>query len=158
MSAQPQPPDRNLAMELVRVTEAAAMAAGDSVRKAASRCDIDKNTSLRWRHRFLRAARGHRKGTKLGGVTEMDIAYLRRSEKGSRTLSGGRKARRRGGPKKTDEALVPILTGVERGGDWTLQRLVREVRVEVDERQDRQRVVVQPPPAVFQFFQPFFIK
>jgi transposase-like protein len=105
---------------------AAAMAAGDSVRKAASRCDIDKNTSLRWRHRFLRAARGHRKGTKLGGVTERDIAYLRRSEKGSRKLSGGRKARRRGGPKKTDEALVPIFTGVERGGDLVADVLQSE--------------------------------
>ena len=65
-----------------------------TVRKAAIRCEIHKNTSFRWRHRFLslpKTDRPHR----LHGITEADEMYLLESEKGARNLE--RPPRKRGG-------------------------------------------------------------
>jgi transposase-like protein/IS1 family transposase len=65
-----------------------------SVRKAAAALDIHKNTSFRWRHRFLTLIRTDRPHC-LHGIAEADEMYLLESEKGSRHLQ--RPARRRGG-------------------------------------------------------------
>ncbi len=89
----------------------------ETVRQSAQRCDIDKNTALRWRHRFLRAAGRLKKQVKIGGVAEADIIEVRHSDKGSHALPDERPARQRGEPKKPGEAPVSILTVVERGGD-----------------------------------------
>jgi len=65
----------------------------NSVRKAAQQLDIHRNTSFRWRHRFLALAKADRPHC-LHGITEADEMYLLESEKGARHLQ--RPARRRG--------------------------------------------------------------
>ena len=65
-----------------------------SVRKAAAQVTIHRNTSFRWRHRFLALARTDRPRC-LHGITEADEMYVLESQKGSRHLT--RPARKRGG-------------------------------------------------------------
>jgi transposase-like protein len=70
------------------------MLQSDTVRRAAVLVGIHKNTSFRWRHRFL-ASTKHDRCLPLGGITEADETYLLESQKGSRRLD--RPPRRRGG-------------------------------------------------------------
>jgi len=65
-----------------------------TVRQAAKACGIHRNTSFRWRHRFLQGAAQDRPAH-LSGITEADETYLLESNKGARRL--GRAARKRGG-------------------------------------------------------------
>jgi transposase-like protein len=65
-----------------------------TVRRAAALVGIHKNTSFRWRHRFLHSTK-HDRSLPLAGIIEADETYLLESQKGSRQL--GRPARRRGG-------------------------------------------------------------
>jgi transposase-like protein len=65
-----------------------------TVRRAAIRIDVHRNTSFRWRHRMLEGVRDDR-DTPLRGIVEADETYLLESQKGSRSLT--RPARRRGG-------------------------------------------------------------
>lgn len=73
---------------------AQALIEGVSVREAAGRCGIDKNTAFLWRHRFLKAARTHRAEHE-GGIVEADETFFFESFKGQRNLH--RPARKRGG-------------------------------------------------------------
>jgi transposase-like protein len=70
------------------------MLASNTVRRAALLAGIHKNTSFRWRHRFLANTQSDRHWP-LGGITEADETYLLESQKGSRQLD--RPPRRRGG-------------------------------------------------------------
>jgi transposase-like protein len=65
-----------------------------SVRRAAADLGIHKNTSFRWRHRFLTLTRTDRPQC-LHGIAEADEMYMLESEKGSRHLQ--RPPRKRGG-------------------------------------------------------------
>ncbi|WEF33435.1 IS1595 family transposase [Pseudoduganella chitinolytica] len=65
-----------------------------TVRGAAQAIGIHRNTSFRWRHRFLTMAKDAR-ALPLAGIVEADETYLLESQKGSRKLT--RPARRRGG-------------------------------------------------------------
>jgi len=65
-----------------------------TVRAAAAATGIHRNTSFRWRHRFLAMAKEDRPRP-LQGIVEVDETYLLESQKGSRHLT--RPARRRGG-------------------------------------------------------------
>jgi transposase-like protein len=65
-----------------------------SVRAAANSVDVHRNTSFRWRHRFLDLAK-HDRPAALAGIAEADEMFLLESEKGARRLS--RPARKRGG-------------------------------------------------------------
>ena len=65
-----------------------------TVRRAAASVGIHKNTSFRWRHRFLHQTK-HDRSLPLAGIAEADETYLLESQKGSRRLD--RPARRRGG-------------------------------------------------------------
>ena len=65
-----------------------------SVRQAAQQLGLHRNTTFRWRHRFLRVAKTDRPQG-LHGIAEADECYLLESEKGSRQMT--RPARRRGG-------------------------------------------------------------
>jgi len=65
-----------------------------SVRASASTLGVHRNTSFRWRHRFLAWAR-HDRPTLLSGIAEADEMFLLESQKGSRRLE--RPARKRGG-------------------------------------------------------------
>lgn len=68
------------------------------MRKAAELADVCLETSFRWRHRFLEAARDKRPSA-VTGIVEADDTFILASAKGSRKLVG-RAARKRGGKAK----------------------------------------------------------
>jgi transposase-like protein len=70
------------------------MLQSNTVRRAATLAGVHKNTSFRWRHRFLMQTK-HDRICPLSGITEADETYLLESQKGSRQLN--RPARARGG-------------------------------------------------------------
>ncbi len=66
---------------------------GLSVRKAASKCGVHRNTSFRWRHRFLKNV-NKIKPDRLYGIAEVNEHVFAWSEKGCKRLK--REPRRRG--------------------------------------------------------------
>lgn len=87
-----------------------------SVRASAKAIDVHRNTSFRWRHRFLALAK-HDRVECLAGIAEADEMFLLESQKGSRTLE--RPARRRGGVASTrgiTQQHVCILVARDRTG------------------------------------------
>ena len=87
-----------------------------SVRASARAVDVHRNTSFRWRHRFLALTR-HDRAERLAGIVEADEMFLLESQKGARTLD--RPARRRGGVASTrgiTHEHVCILVARERSG------------------------------------------
>ena len=92
------------------------MLASRAVRGAVAATGVHKNTSFRWRHRFLAAVK-HDRDWPLGGITEADETYLLESQKGSRHLD--RPARRRGGTARRrgiSHEHVCILVARDRAG------------------------------------------
>lgn len=71
-----------------------------SLRKAAKRVKLHLETSFRWRHRFLAAARDKRPSL-LSGIVEADETLILKSAKGSRKLVARAPRKRGGKPKKT---------------------------------------------------------
>src|SRR5690606_40286425 len=63
----------------------AALIEGRTVRASARQCGIDKNTSFRWRHRFLTLPAAA-KANHLEGVVEADETFFPVSCKGQRQL------------------------------------------------------------------------
>ena len=87
-----------------------------TVRRAADRVGVHKNTSFRWRHRMLEWTRFDRPSP-LNGIVEADEMYILESEKGARQLT--RPARRRGGvaaKRGISSEQVCILVARDRGG------------------------------------------
>lgn len=102
------------------------LAQGSSVREAATVCGVHRNTSFRWRHRFLGLPRGQKPG-QLSGIAEADETYFLESFKG-RKRGLGRKARKRGGKAKkrgTPAEQIPVLIARDRSGATTDQVLNR---------------------------------
>lgn len=99
---------------------------GVSLREAAHRCQIDKNTAFRWRHRFLRDAAGHRAEHE-AGIVEADETFFLESFKGQRHLP--RPARHRGGvagKRGLSAEQIPVLVVRDRSGqtaDFKLDKL-----------------------------------
>jgi transposase-like protein/IS1 family transposase len=88
-----------------------------TVRKAAARLGVDKNTSLRWRHRFLTLTKTDRPAC-LNGIAEADETFLLESQKGARNLQ--RTARKRGGKaakRGISKEQVCILIARDRSGN-----------------------------------------
>jgi transposase-like protein len=75
--------------------QAQALIAGETIAKAAARCDIDCTTAFRWRHRFLKALTLD-KPASLSGIVEADEAFILESFKGKRR-GLPRASRKRGG-------------------------------------------------------------
>jgi transposase-like protein len=96
------------------------------VREAAKRCGVDKNTSFRWRHRFLKLIAEHR-ASHVSGIVEADETFFLKSFKGQRDLP--RPARKRGGKAKSkgmSDDLVPVLVVRDRSAqhaDFQLEKL-----------------------------------
>jgi hypothetical protein len=98
-----------------------ALIEGLSLRQAATRCGVDKDTALRWRHRFLAAAANHR-AEREGGIVEADETFFLESFKGQRHLH--RPARKRGGTGQAWEHIA-VLVVRDRSGqtaDFPLER------------------------------------
>ncbi len=90
------------------------MIAGETVRAAARRCGVHKNTSFRWRHRFL-AKLSRAKPAHLQGIVEADETYFLESFKGRRNLP--RPARQRGGKaakRGLSDEQIPVLIARDR--------------------------------------------
>lgn len=99
---------------------------GVSLREASRRCQIDKNTAFRWRHRFLHDAAGHR-AEREAGIVEVDETFFLESFKGQRHLP--RLARHRGGvagKRGLSAEQIPVLVVRDRSGqtaDFKLEKL-----------------------------------
>jgi transposase-like protein len=89
----------------------AALAGSKTVRESAAGTGVHRNTSFRWRHRFLANISLDRPGA-LEGITEADETYLLESDKGKRNLS--RQPRKRGGSARkrgiSDEQACILVT------------------------------------------------
>jgi transposase-like protein len=88
-----------------------------SVRKSAALSGVHKNTSFRWRHRFLKTQNISRDQS-LSGIVEIDECFILESCKGKRGLS--RKARKRGGKsgkRGLSSEQIPILIARDRSGN-----------------------------------------
>jgi len=86
-----------------------ALQEGVSIRAAAMRCGIAKNTSFKWRHRFLQQP-ACEKAHVLQGIVEADETFFLESFKGRRHLP--RPARHRGGnaaKRGTSAEQIPVL-------------------------------------------------
>lgn len=87
-----------------------------TVRRAAAAVGVHKNTSFRWRHRFLTLPKTDRP-SQLSGIAEADEIYLHESEKGARNIQ--RAPRKRGAPAKqrgTSKEQVCVLVARDRMG------------------------------------------
>lgn len=94
----------------------ACMLAATTVRRAASAIAVHKDTSFRWRHRFLSLTKNDRPAL-LQGIAEADEMYLLESHKGARSLE--RPARKRGGAagkRGISDEQVCILVARDRTG------------------------------------------
>lgn len=92
------------------------MIQGLTVRANAKQCGIDKNTSFRWRHRFLMCP-AVTKATSMQGIVEADETFFPYSCKGQRGLD--RPARKRGKQihtRGTGKDQVPVLVVRDRTG------------------------------------------
>jgi transposase-like protein len=98
------------------LTYLAAMAQSLTVRRSATDTGVHRNTSFRWRHRFLSWISQDRPA-RLHGITEADETYLLESDKGQRKLS--RKARKRGGcasKRGISDEQICVLVARDRSG------------------------------------------
>ncbi|MGI4718637.1 MAG: IS1595 family transposase [Janthinobacterium lividum] len=89
---------------------------GRSVRAAAETVGVHRNTSFRWRHRFLHLAK-HDRPSSLAGIAEADELFLLEWQQGARTLD--RPPRKRGGVAKRrgiNREHVCILVARDRTG------------------------------------------
>lgn len=94
----------------------AAMVQSLTVRRSAADTGIHRNTSFRWRHRFLNWISQDHPAT-LHGITEADETYLLESYKGQRNL--GRTPRKRGGTatkRGVSSEQIGVLVARDRSG------------------------------------------
>jgi len=94
----------------------AAMKQSLTVRQAAADTGIHRNTSFRWRHRFLSWISQDRP-SQLHGITEADETYLLESGKGKRDLE--RASRKRGGSatkRGISDEQICVLVARDRAG------------------------------------------
>lgn len=121
---------------------AQALIDGLTLRQAAQRCGVHKNTALLWRHRFLRAVAAH-SDTRESGIVEADETFFLESFKGQRQLP--RPARHRGGvgvTRGTGPDQIPVMVVRDRAGhtaDFQLAKLdavhVRQALLPLIERE-----------------------
>jgi transposase-like protein len=114
-----------------------------SVREAAARLGVDKNTSLRWRHRFLKLTKTDRPAC-LNGIAEADETFLLELQKGARNLQ--RTARKRGGrasKRGISKEQVCILVARDRSGN-TVDFVTGRGPVTVAQLKEHLRPVLAP--------------
>jgi transposase-like protein len=106
------------------------LAEGQSIRRSAKACEVHRNTTFRWRHRFL-ALPKEQKATNLVGIAEADETYFLESFKGkkhgmTRTAhKRGSKASKRG----LSDEQIPVLICRDRTGntsDFVLEKADKE--------------------------------
>ena len=88
---------------------------GVSIRESAKHCGVNKNTTLKWRHRMLNNAK--KTNETLNGIVEFDETYFLESHKGERNLK--KKARHRGGSatqRGISSEQIAVLVARDRSG------------------------------------------
>lgn len=96
------------------------MAEGNSIRKSADHSGVHRNTSFRWRHRFL-ALPTEQKAKSLVGIVEADETFFLESFKGKKR-GMARKPRKRGGKaskRGVSGEQIPVLICRDRTGSTT---------------------------------------
>ena len=96
------------------------MSEGQSVRKSAKACGVHRNTTFRWRHRFL-ALPNEQKASSLVGIAEADETYFLESFKGKKR-GMARAPRKRGGKalkRGVSNEQIPVLICRDRTGSTT---------------------------------------
>ncbi len=109
-----------------------ALITGESLVKAAKRCDVAVTTAFRWRHRFL-SAPALDKPSQLSGIVEVDETYILESFKGKRA-GLPRPAHKRGGMAKTrglSAEQIAVLVARDRLGQTTDAVLAKRDRASV---------------------------
>lgn len=120
-------PDKHLA-------NAKCMIEGLTVRQAADKMGVHRNTAFRWRHRFLRQIETIQP-TQLNGIVEADETFFKESYKGQKTTGKkggnpavlGRKAKHRGMPAEKrglSREQIPVLVARDRGTGKTLSLVI----------------------------------
>ena len=104
-----------------------------TLRQTASICHINLKTAFLWRHRFLMANTAKTQDT-LSGIIEVDEFFLAYSEKGSKKLTSGRKARKRGGDadKRKKDEQVAILLSIDRSKHIVSKVLAADTALEIE--------------------------
>ena len=106
------------------------LADGRSIRRSALACEVHRNTTFRWRHRFL-ALPNEQKATSLTGIAEADETYFLESFKGKKhgmtrtPHQRGSKASKRG----LSDEQIPVLICRDRTGntaDFVLEKADKE--------------------------------
>jgi transposase-like protein len=135
---------------------AQALIEGASVREAARRCGVDKNTAFLWRHRFLHYAAGHRAEHE-AGIVEADETFFLESFKGQRCLP--RAARHRGGvagKRGINAEQIPVLVVRDRSGqtaDFQLAKLdAAHVMAKLQPLVDRDAILCTDSAGVYAAF------
>lgn len=106
------------------------LAEGQSVRSSAKVCAVHRNTTFRWRHRFL-ALPNTQKATSLVGIAEADETYFLESFKGKKH-GMTRKPHKRGGKalkRGLSDEQIPVLICRDRTGntsDFVLEKADKE--------------------------------
>ena len=129
-----------------------------SVRRAADRTGVHRNTAFRWRHRFLHWVKLDRPA-QLSGIVEADETFLLESQKGSRKLD--RPPRQRGGAARKrgiSNELDCILVARDRSGG-TLDAVVGRGALKATQLEqhllpklDRQALLVSDANAAYRSF------
>ncbi|MEH6389714.1 MAG: IS1595 family transposase [Pseudomonas profundi] len=135
---------------------AQALIDGLTVRQAARRCGISKNTAFLWRHRFLAQAADHN-DTRETGIVEVDETFFLESFKGQRDIP--RPPRKRGGVGKTPGTgpdQIPVLVVRDREGhtaDFHLEKLdCAHVSAVLESLVDRPAVLCSDGASVYAIF------
>ena len=105
---------------------------GESLVKAAKRCDVTATTAFRWRHRFL-SAPALDKPRHLTGIVEADETDILESFKGRR-FGLSRLAHKRGGMAATrglSAEQIPVLVARDRNGATTDAVLAKRDRASI---------------------------
>ena len=108
---------------------AQALADGVSLRRAAKRCGIALDTSFRWRHRFLAAAKDV-KAKVVKGIVEADETFHSNGSKDQNAIAG-RAPRKRGEkarPGLSSDDYAPVLVVRDRHG-VTLDHVLPDLEV-----------------------------
>jgi transposase-like protein len=89
---------------------------GMSLRKIATKLEINVATAFSWRHKLMATYASQQQ---LHGIAEADETFFLHSEKGNKSISRTRQPRKRGGKAKTagiSEDQVPVVVGKDREG------------------------------------------
>jgi hypothetical protein len=124
---------------------------GATVRQAAHRCAVHKDTAFRWRHRFLVRPAKAQPTRRRQGIVEADETYFLESHKGERELS--RASRRRGGvagQRGLSPEQIPVLIARDRSAA-TLEAVLKKAT------SDALYPVLQSVPSALREIDPFVL-